>query len=291
MHRGGSKVKSYYSSGSLSFVTPELWSFFAMYGELMSHPAYVDPIPPPTPPPVGSNLEAATAFGPHHWFSEHAATALFSSDWTTPLSHPTNSPICDGCDMDVSFTTRANSRLANFWSRLLVLATDELDIDGIYLGQSSSLFSSLLVVFGHIARPYPSPQSNTRIAAYENFLTRDSFRFRFCFVCAYLQTGWRMMRIRCSAQHVPSPPVVGFPRSREVTWTCTAGTAGLPVVVRLTCLSTRSTCLLWTRSCSGRGSMTAATWHAAIGSPERVVMPRGCCSPRRACRLVCSMTC
>ena len=142
MHRGGSKVKSYYSSGSLSFVTPELWSFFAMYGELMSHPAYVDPIPPPTPPPVGSNLEAATAFGPHHWFSEHAATALFSSDWTTPLSHPTNSPICDGCDMDVSFTTRANSRLANFWSRLLVLATDELDIDGIYLGQSSSLFSS-----------------------------------------------------------------------------------------------------------------------------------------------------
>ena len=163
MHHGGSKVKSYYSSGSLSFVTPELWSFFAMYGELMSHPAYVDPIPPPTPPPVGSSLEAAvmsaTKFGPHHWFSEHAATALFSSDWTTPLSHPTNSPICDGCDMDVSFTTRANSRLANFWSRLLVLATEELDIDGIYLGQSSSLLSSCSFS-KHIAKTYPSPQSN-----------------------------------------------------------------------------------------------------------------------------------
>eukprot|EP01043_Picozoa_sp_COSAG02_P012981 COSAG02_NODE_512_length_20850_cov_4.993302_15_plen_904_part_00 len=151
MHRGNSKVKSYYSSGSLSFVTPELWAFFAMYGELMSHPAYVDPIPPPTPPPTGSELETSatlwgsiedngptedlvTTFGPHHWFSEHAATALFSSDWTTPLSKPTESPICEGCDMDVSFTTRANSRLANFWSRLLVLATEELDIDGIYLG-------------------------------------------------------------------------------------------------------------------------------------------------------------
>ena len=35
--------------------------------------------------------------------------------------------------MDVSFTTRANSRLANFWARLLLLATEELDIDGIYL--------------------------------------------------------------------------------------------------------------------------------------------------------------
>ena len=32
--------------------------------------------------------------------------------------------------MDVSFTTRANSRLANFWSRLLLLATQELQIDG-----------------------------------------------------------------------------------------------------------------------------------------------------------------
>merc|ERR1712216_345273 len=30
-------------------------------------------------------------------------------------------------------TTRANSRLANFWSRLLVLASEELDINGIYL--------------------------------------------------------------------------------------------------------------------------------------------------------------
>jgi hypothetical protein len=152
MHHGGSKVKSYYSSGSLSFVTPELWAFFAMYGELMSHPAYVDPIPPPTPPPTGSESETSaalrrpmvhngatdrlgtTTFGPHHWFSEHAATALFSSDWTTPLSQPTSSPICSGCDMDVSFTTRANSRLANFWARLLLLATEELDIDGIYLG-------------------------------------------------------------------------------------------------------------------------------------------------------------
>jgi hypothetical protein len=132
-------VKSYYSSGSLSFITPELWAFFSMYGELLSHPAYVDPIPPPTPPPMLSaeqELQAEqgpVSFGPHHWWSEHAGTPLFSSDWTTPLSEVSTSPVCDGCDMDVSFTTRANSRLANFWSRLLVLATEELDIDGIYL--------------------------------------------------------------------------------------------------------------------------------------------------------------
>ena len=138
MHKGGAKVKSYYSSGSLSFITPELWAFFSMYGELMSHPAYVDPIPPPTPPPMTAEQEwqaavAAPVFISHHWFLEHAGTALFSSDWTTPLATPSHSPVCEGCDMDVSFTTRANSRLANFWARLLVLATEELDIDGIYL--------------------------------------------------------------------------------------------------------------------------------------------------------------
>lgn len=35
--------------------------------------------------------------------------------------------------MDVSFTTVANSRLANFWSRALVLIAKETEIDGIYL--------------------------------------------------------------------------------------------------------------------------------------------------------------
>ena len=150
MHAGGSKVKTYYSSGSLSFITPELWAFFSLYGELLAHPAYIDPIPPPTPPPYaeGSKSQRIASienhrvddsgsdppqFGPHHWFAEHAATALFSSDWTTPLSTASTSPLCDGCDMDVSFTTRANSRLANFWSRLLLPATEELQIDGIYL--------------------------------------------------------------------------------------------------------------------------------------------------------------
>ena len=139
MHSGGSKVKTYYSSGSLSFITPELWAFFSLYGELLAHPAYIDPIPPPTPTPNMDDSESQRIaaiekgvddsgseppqFGPHHWFSEHAATALFSSDWTTPLSTVSTSPMCDGCDMDVSFTT--NSRLANFWSRLLLLATED----------------------------------------------------------------------------------------------------------------------------------------------------------------------
>ena len=141
MHKGGSRVKTYYSSGSLSFITPELWAFFSLYDEVIApHLGYVDPIPPPLPPHVTQStstkamaMETIPAFGPHHWFSEHAATAAFSSDWTTPLSHVSTSPVCMGCDMDVSFTTRANSRLANFWSRLLVLATQELDLDGIYL--------------------------------------------------------------------------------------------------------------------------------------------------------------
>jgi hypothetical protein len=35
--------------------------------------------------------------------------------------------------MDVSFTTVANSRLANFWSRALVLIANETEVDGIYL--------------------------------------------------------------------------------------------------------------------------------------------------------------
>ena len=30
MHSGGSMVKSYYSSGSLSFIAPELWFFFSL---------------------------------------------------------------------------------------------------------------------------------------------------------------------------------------------------------------------------------------------------------------------
>lgn len=102
VHKGGSKVKTYYSSGSLSFITPELWAFFSMYGELMSHPAYVDPIPPPTPPPMltveqeRQAVEAPPAFISHHWFLEHAGTALFSSDWTTPLAVPSHSPVCEG---------------------------------------------------------------------------------------------------------------------------------------------------------------------------------------------------
>ena len=122
----------------LSFIAPELWMFMSMYDELLSPPPqYIDPVPPPLPPtpsPQNGEVEAdveATTLGPHHWFSEHAATAFFSSDWTTPLSQVSHSSVCDGCDMDVSFTTRANSRLANFWARLLLLATEELDIDGI----------------------------------------------------------------------------------------------------------------------------------------------------------------
>ena len=147
-----SKTKTYYSSGSLSYIAPELWAFFSLYGEVITAaPGYVDPLPPPMPPPGSAEARrwatvaeaAATAAssaralpqatGPHHWFSEHAGTALFSSDWTTPLSERSRSPVCDGCDMDVSFTTRANSRLANFWSRLLVPASADLVIDGIYL--------------------------------------------------------------------------------------------------------------------------------------------------------------
>ena len=140
MHEGGARVKSYYSSGSLSFIAPELWAFFSLYDEVIApHIGYVDPVPPPTPPthsppsPKAKGMGTPPSFGPHHWFSEHAATAAFSSDWTTPLSQVSTSPVCMGCDMDVSFTTRANSRLANFWSELLVLATRELAIDGIYL--------------------------------------------------------------------------------------------------------------------------------------------------------------
>lgn len=144
------KVKTYYSSGSLSFITECLWAFFALYNEVIAQPHIaVDPVPPPTPPPaikppfkptLAQLLEALQEpapppppFGPHHWFSEHAGTASFSSDWTTPLASVTDSPVCGGCDMDVSFTTVANSRLANFWARALVLVTKETTVDGIYL--------------------------------------------------------------------------------------------------------------------------------------------------------------
>ena len=120
----------------------------------------IDPVPPPLPPspspspsplppqrsvqatgkappwtsaangaPRASGTAAASPkFVAHHWFLEHAATAYYSSDWTTPLSKVSSSPVCDGCDMDVAFTTRANSRLANFWARLLVLAAEELEV-------------------------------------------------------------------------------------------------------------------------------------------------------------------
>ena len=45
------KIKTYYSSGSMSFITECLWAFFALGNEVIASPNIaVDPIPPPIPP-------------------------------------------------------------------------------------------------------------------------------------------------------------------------------------------------------------------------------------------------
>jgi hypothetical protein len=179
------KIKTYYSSGSMSFITECLWAFFALGNEVIAPPNIaVDPIPPPIPPtplpmiapppplscaniknfvdchphpggeasclkmgccwqlhhqgawcfkPAAGPPPLPPVFGAHHWFTEHAGHPSYSSDWTTPLARITNSSVCRGCDMDVSFTTVANSRLANFWSRAIVQVQQETMVDGIYL--------------------------------------------------------------------------------------------------------------------------------------------------------------
>ncbi|GMH54272.1 hypothetical protein TL16_g01639 [Triparma laevis f. inornata] len=132
-HEAGLKIKTYYSSGSLSYYTPELWALFALQSEVIAPSAqYLDPVPDHLDDDddgVAVEDSNANDFIAPHWLMEHAPNMNFRADWTTPLDENVNGH----GGLDAAITTRAGGRLNNFWVALLPMMTRQSAVDGIYL--------------------------------------------------------------------------------------------------------------------------------------------------------------